>query len=428
MSEEVERVTGKTGYRRLLRASTFRNFFFNQVLTNLGDGLLATGSVYAATTLDVPAWGLGLVGGALTIPKAVVGPLGGVISDRTDIKYLLVAGETLRVAAAGLLFAFFASGAGSLWLLVVLAGLASAVPGLAMPAAKSLIPKLVAADDLQAANGLAQAVVWPAFFIGSGLLAVVAVTGSSSLPFFVVGVLLSVSILALWRIPRQPRRAVGQRAVKLSVRRDVVAGYQELRGEQVLHRRMVTYGLFTLFWRGTFLVLIPLVVLQHTHSTPLVFGSLTFVNGASEFVASLIIGRVTLRRPLVFTFACEILLGVSLLGILVSLQLPIPEIALFPSVVLIGIAAASIDVPLVTIVHQRIGEDNIGKVFSFWVTMGSAGGAAGALLFGLYFDSVPLGPGTLLVAVVAVLIGVAQLTWARRATAAPIWAGASESS
>jgi hypothetical protein len=93
------------------------------------------------------------------------------------------------------------------------------------------------------------------------LLAVVAVTGSSSLPFFVVGVLLSVSLLALWRIPRQPRRAVGQRAVKLSVRRDVMAGYRELRGEQVLHRRMVTYGLFTLIGIAAASIDVPLIMI-----------------------------------------------------------------------------------------------------------------------------------------------------------------------
>jgi MFS transporter, DHA3 family, macrolide efflux protein len=408
------------GYLRLLRASAFRNFIVSQVLTNLGDGLLATGSVYAATTLGVSAWGLGLVGGALTIPKAVVGPFGGVLSDRMDIKYFLVCGEVLRVLAVGLLFAFFAADMGSLWLLVVLTGVASAVPGLALPAGKSLIPKLVAAADLQAANGLAQAIMWPAFFIGSGLLGVVALSGSSSLPFLVVGVLLSVSVLALWRIPRQARRAVGQRAGPISLRRDLVTGYQELRGEQALHRRIVTYGLFTFIWRGTLQVLIPLAVLQHAQSPPWVYGSLMFVNGAAEFAAALAIGRLTLRRPLAFTFGCEILLAGSLLGILASLQLPFPEVALFPSVVLIGFAAATIEIPLITIVQQRIGEDNVGKVFSYWVTIGSAGGAAGSLLFGLYFDSVPLRLGTLLLAVFAVLVSVALLTWSRRAAAAPI--------
>jgi MFS transporter, DHA3 family, macrolide efflux protein len=418
----------KLGYRTVVKVVAFRRFLGSQVLTNLSDGLFATAAVLVATTLDFSAAKLGVLVSLMTISRGFLGPVGGVISDRVNLKHLLVTTEVLRAAGAGLLFALLALGLGSFWVLVALGTLVSAGTALAVPATKSLIPRLVDKDELQLANGLVQAVTWPAYFLGSGVLALLVLAGLQSVAFLVVALFFvgSSTLLALL-----PERA-GQRTrvpSRSGLLREVADGYHELRTHPVMHTRVLTYGVFTFLWRGSLQVLIPLAVLTHLRSPAWVYGALIFVNGASELAANLVIGRLRLRRPLVFTFGCELVLGAALLGIAGSFQLPVPEVGLFLSVLLIGVAAATVDIPLTTVVQQQTDEQYLGKVMSYWVTIGSTGGAAGTFCFGLYYGLVPIQLGTLLLGLSVLALGALLLTWAGRRSVpglVPDGAGAAE--
>ncbi|MDB9894696.1 MFS transporter [Reinekea sp.] len=405
----------QSGYLKLLKSKDYVPFFISQVLTNLSDGLLAVAIVYFAIQLQASPWQLGVITFFVTLSRGFLGPLGGLISDRMNKKTYLIGIEICRTLLMAGAFVLYINDLVDIWGLMVIGTLVSTLFAISVPAAKAIIPKLVADHELQLANGLIQTVTWPAFFLGSGFLAIIITTGITAWTFLLVALAFLLSSILLLFIPLQATQPRSSGATtKLNMMTELLQGYRELKSDSVIHARVWAYGIFTFFWRGTLQILIPLAVISTLNSPAWVYGALMFVNGVAELIANLVVGKMRFHKPLVFTFLCEILIGLGLLAIFAAFALPVPEVGVFIGVILIGIAAATIDIPLLTVIQKNVAEQNVGKVISYWFTIGSAGGALGNLFMGLYFEFVPIQIGTAILGAIVFLLGLQMMAWARR--------------
>jgi DHA3 family macrolide efflux protein-like MFS transporter len=405
----------QSGYLKLLKSKDYVPFFISQVLTNLSDGLLAVAIVYFAIQLQASPWQLGVITFFVTLSRGFLGPLGGLISDRMNKKTYLIGIEICRTLLMAGAFVLYINDLVDIWGLMVIGTLVSTLFAISVPAAKAIIPKLVADHELQLANGLIQTVTWPAFFLGSGFLAIIITTGITAWTFLLVALAFLLSSILLLFIPLQATQPTSSGATtKLNMMTELLQGYRELKSDSVIHARVWAYGIFTFFWRGTLQILIPLAVISTLNSPAWVYGALMFVNGVAELIANLVVGKMRFHKPLVFTFLCEILIGLGLLAIFAAFALPVPEVGIFIGVILIGIAAATIDIPLLTVIQKNVAEQNVGKVISYWFTIGSAGGALGNLFMGLYFEFVPIRIGTAILGAIVFVLGLQMMAWARR--------------
>lgn len=406
----------RSSYLTLLKSRVYLPFFISQVLTNLSDGLLAIAIVYFAVALDASPWELGVITFAITLSRGFLGPIGGVLADKFNKRTYLICVEVLRTLLMLLLFALYTFDQTNIWGLMCFAVLVSTLFAVSVPAAKAVIPRLVKDSELQLANGLIQTVTWPAYFLGSGLLAVFLSLKVVDWVFLVIALFFAFSCVMLLALPPLVSKSATSDASEpnLGFWSQILAGYAEMRSDSVMHARVWTYGIFTFFWRGTLQILIPLAVLVQLKSPEWVFGALMFVNGAGEFIANLVVGKMKLYRPLVFTFLCEVLLGLGMLCLFSSFYLPVPEVGLFSGALMIGIAAATIDIPLLTVIQKNVAEKNVGKVISYWFTIGSAGGALGNLALGIFFEFVSIKTGTFLLGVGVLAIGLVMINWARK--------------
>ncbi|MFT5008064.1 MAG: DHA3 family macrolide efflux protein-like MFS transporter [Granulosicoccus sp.] len=405
----------QSGYLKLLKSKDYVPFFISQVLTNLSDGLLAVAIVYFAIQLQASPWQLGVITFFVTLSRGFLGPLGGLISDRMNKKTYLIGIEICRTLLMAGAFVLYINDLVDIWGLMVIGTLVSTLFAISVPAAKAIIPKLVADHELQLANGLIQTVTWPAFFLGSGFLAIIITTGITAWTFLLVALAFLLSSILLLFIPLQATQPTSSGATtKLNMMTELLQGYRELKSDSVIHARVWAYGIFTFFWRGTLQILIPLAVISTLNSPAWVYGALMFVNGVAELIANLVVGKMRFHKPLVFTFLCEILIGLGLLAIFAAFALPVPEVGIFIGVILIGIAAATIDIPLLTVIQKNVAEQNVGKVISYWFTIGSAGGALGNLFMGLYFEFVPIQIGTAILGAIVFVLGLQMMAWARR--------------
>ena len=405
----------QSGYLKLLKSKDYVPFFISQVLTNLSDGLLAVAIVYFAIQLQASPWQLGVITFFVTLSRGFLGPLGGLISDRMNKKTYLIGIEICRTLLMAGAFVLYINDLVDIWGLMVIGTLVSTLFAISVPAAKAIIPKLVADHELQLANGLIQTVTWPAFFLGSGFLAIIITTGITAWTFLLVALAFLLSSILLLFIPLQATQPRSSGATtKLNMMTELLQGYRELKSDSVIHARVWAYGIFTFFWRGTLQILIPLAVISTLNSPAWVYGALMFVNGVAELIANLVVGKMRFHKPLVFTFLCEILIGLGLLAIFAAFALPVPEVGVFIGVILIGIAAATIDIPLLTVIQKNVAEQNVGKVISYWFNIGSAGGALGNLFMGLYFEFVPIQIGTAILGAIVFLLGLQMMAWARR--------------
>jgi MFS family permease len=404
--------SARQGYLPLLRSRRFAPFFISQILTNLGDGLLSVSVIYYAIKMGASTGFLGAVVFAITLTRGLLGPLGGGLSDLLDRRRYVITLEVLRTLCVLLVPLLYQAGLLTLPLLAVMGVVISTLFAISVPAAKTVIMELVEKEELQRANGLIQTITWPAFFLGSGLLALMQDRVSPAGLFLVIGIMFAVSSLLLWQLPKNLTPPAPRRLTLSLFMQELKLGYQVLEVDKVMRARILLYAVFTFFWRGSLQICIPLLVLRHLNSPHWVYGSLMFANGVAEFLANLYVGKRHLFRPLVFTYLCEILLGAGLVLLAASLWLPFTLVWLFVSVILIGFAAATIDIPLMTVIQKQVDGAHIGKVVSYWFTLGSCGGAAGSLMFGLLFDVMPVLEGILLSGLACLLIGVLCYLWA----------------
>ena len=145
--------TRSVSYWGLVRGNkNFRNLWYGQIISLMGDwfNLIAT----AILTANLTHSGLA-VGGLFVIrslAQFLISPLGGVLADRFDRKWLLIWSDISRFfIVLGFLFVKDAS---QIWLLYTLTALQLGISGIFAPTRNAILPDLVAEGEIGVANAL----------------------------------------------------------------------------------------------------------------------------------------------------------------------------------------------------------------------------------------------------------------------------------
>ncbi|NMO55116.1 MFS transporter [Actinoplanes sp. TBRC 11911] len=163
-----------------LRHRQFRLLWTGMSASLIGDGILLVALAWQVYDLfGVPA-AMSAVGVALSVPQIATLLFGGVVSDRYDPRHIMLVSDLLRGLIMGGLAMLSLSGLLTLPLMLVLIAGYGAAAGFFGPAFDSLVPRLVPASELVAANALDQFVRPAGLQILGPLLggAVIAVGGS----------------------------------------------------------------------------------------------------------------------------------------------------------------------------------------------------------------------------------------------------------
>src|SRR3984957_249076 len=94
----------RKGSFRALRSKPFRLYFSGQVVSASGTFLQQTAIGWLVFKLTGSASSLGLVLAVGGLPSLILGPWGGTIADRADLRRLLIVTQTLFGILAGILF------------------------------------------------------------------------------------------------------------------------------------------------------------------------------------------------------------------------------------------------------------------------------------------------------------------------------------
>ena len=156
----VTAVTG--GYRRLLANQRFRRLWYAQFVSGIGDWLvigflmplvtkLSGGSAFAVAGILI----------AKIIPALVLSSFTGVLVDRFDRRKVMIAADLVRMVLA--LALVWTKSLAVIYLVVLLMETASLF---FWPARNSLIPYLVADEDIVSANGLSYTTQQASMLVG----------------------------------------------------------------------------------------------------------------------------------------------------------------------------------------------------------------------------------------------------------------------
>lgn len=195
-------------------------------LSDAGDAIWTIALAWTAVQVASPAMA-GTVVAAGTIPRAVVLLLGGVVADRYDARRVMIAANSVRVAALVTTAVWVTVEAPSIGVLFAAAITFGITDAIYEPSASTISRQLVRPADMPAYGGLMQTGTRLGTMLGSAvggfLVAHAGLQGSASVDALTfVGV---IAFLAIWLKPRYPLARAEQEPVLRSIR----SGFGHLR-------------------------------------------------------------------------------------------------------------------------------------------------------------------------------------------------------
>lgn len=195
----------------------YRYTWIGQVVSEIGDHFnnIAVFSLAVATTKS----GLVVSGIMLSraVPAMLIGPAAGVVLDRLNRKYVMIASDLIRaVVALGFIFTV---GRKDTWLLYLLSALLMAASPFFTSGRASILPSIATREELHTANSLTQTTQWTTLAIGTFLGGTSVMTFGYQWAFAGNALSFLISALCIWQLflPgrgfRPPRRAITEAEV-----------------------------------------------------------------------------------------------------------------------------------------------------------------------------------------------------------------------
>jgi MFS family permease len=255
----------------------------------LGDGVFLVAMVWQAYELwNAPA-ALSLLGIGMTIPTLVFLLPAGVLSDRLDRRSLMLWSDIGRAVVIAALAVLSLTGLLTFWELMALVALYGVGTAFFTPAFEAIVPDIVPAADLAAANSLDQFVrpialrlAGPA--LGGGLVAAVGTGAAFALD--AASFVASAVAVFLMRPPAHPRSehvASSASAVK--------EGLRFVRSRVWLWGTLLSAAIAYLAFMGPAEVLLPYLVKNELHASASDLGLVFAAGGVGAIGAALIMGQ-----------------------------------------------------------------------------------------------------------------------------------------
>ncbi|MFI1395318.1 MFS transporter [Streptomyces sp. NPDC020681] len=194
-----------------LRTSVhYRRLWFGNTVSWLGQGMTALAISLQVYDITRSTFAVGLVGLFSMVPLLVFGLYGGAIADTVDRRKL---GLVSASGSAGLSVALAAAaiaGYHHVWFLYCVVALQAVCAAVNQPARSAMIPRLLPAEQLPAANALNSMTMTSGMLVGPMLGGLIVGFSGYQTAYLIDAVAFSASLYAMWRLPSMlPERADG---------------------------------------------------------------------------------------------------------------------------------------------------------------------------------------------------------------------------
>jgi MFS family permease len=311
--EALDRPGGLSSVNLLapLRHRDFRLLWAGMTISLLGDGIFLVAVAWEAYVLwNAPA-ALSIVGIGMTVPTIAFLLPGGVVTDRLDRRRVMLAADAVRAAAVAGLAALALAGVLRFWELVALVAVYGIGTAFFTPAFDAVVPDLLPARDLPAANSLDQFVRPVALRLAGPALGGWLVGVATGTAFVVDAVSFAASGAAVLAM-RPPRaRAEAPEPAWAALK----AGLRFVRRRVWLWGTLLSAALAYLAFLGPTEVLLPYVVKNDLHASARSLGLVFAAGGVGAVGAALAMGqRGQPRRDVTFIYAVWTLATLAVAG------------------------------------------------------------------------------------------------------------------
>nr|WP_186811724.1 MFS transporter [Paenibacillus xylanexedens] len=314
-----------------------------------------------------------------TIPQIIFGMVAGVATDRFNRKKIVMFCNAIRavlMVVMGLL-------AFSSLLNEIIFMLASFILGFlrlfAMTAYRAAMPGIVHKEQLMKANSITNSVRMGFWLIGP-LFAGFSLTLLSTGQIMIMNaILFIISVFLL--MPVQIKQVKVEHKNK-NLFKDLGVGLKLVSQDRLIFSIFITFAAFTCFGRGI-AHLGNLMVSNEIGLDSSGFGVLSSADGFGYLIAGIIMARLAIKNKYRTMMLAWLGGGIAFLFMPFSDSIWLPLILLF----MVGITQPFVDVPLVTLVQQRVADEHLGKVFGFHTVTIWIGEFMAYSLFGYLFGA-----------------------------------------
>jgi MFS family permease len=280
MREPVEELGGARAALSLLRSNRdFRRLYVASLISLGGDWFLAVALFGLALELTSSAVSVAILIASQELPFFLMSPVGGVLSDRLNRKWLMVVCDAARAALC--LGFLVVQDAGSMWIAYVLLAVISSFSAVFDPASSAAFPNLVEPRDLGPANALFGSAWGTMLAVGAALGGIVAAALGRDAAFLIDAATFAVSGLLIAGIKR---RFAEEHTVKPDAH-VVRATIETARFARRDHRVLALLGVKAGFGLGAgVLVLISVLALQEYDAGDMGIGILMSARGVGALI------------------------------------------------------------------------------------------------------------------------------------------------
>ncbi len=344
-------------YVRVLRHPRYRRLWLAQLISNAGDTLNYIALMLLVLRLTGSGLALSTTALFQILPMILIAPIAGVLIDRLNRKYILIASDVVRGVLA---LALSLTQEMSVVYLLVL-GLALATTFF-NPTKNTVIPMLLSEEDLLAANSIGWSSEQLVQIIASALAgAVITFSGTTlafqlnSLSFFV-----SAALLATVAVPSLRAASETNSPSLHNFANDLREGLSFARHDPFIGRLLIVQMLASLAVGGTSALLVVLSS-AHLQLEPAGFASLLIAIGFGALIGPFLFAAFVRdpRKPH-YLLAPYLIRGIGDILIALLMPLPIALVLLF----IYGLCTSTGSVVYQSLMQSRVPPERQGRAFT----------------------------------------------------------------
>jgi MFS family permease len=268
---------------RSLRQPNYLMYSGGQLVSMTGTWMQAMALSWITYSLTNSALLLGLVGVCTNIPVLFFSLLGGKVADRYDRRRVLIIGQWLSMAIAGVLTLLVFTDSLTVWMILLLSFAAGTVSAFEVPSRQAFVADLVHGQDMVNAISINSVIFNMTRVVGPALGAIALAGTGPTVCFAINTVSFSAAIFTLYklRLEAKPRKE-GEEEKSASISEGLRAAF----GNPQI-RNILVLTAFTSFFGFQFAALLPVFVKDVFNASPSALGFLSAASAVGALASSL---------------------------------------------------------------------------------------------------------------------------------------------
>ncbi len=396
----------------------YRLFFWGQAISLVGTWMqqVAQGWLVLQISGGDPLW-LGVVAAAQFVPVMIFGLFAGILADVLPKRQTLLAVQVVMMSLAVILAVLTATGAITVWMVVVLAvmlGMANAVD---MPVRQSFAYEMVGPRDVGNAVSINAAMFNGARVIGPAVAGLTIGAFGIAIAFAINAVSFLAVIVGLTMMRDEDLHRARLLARPRTVRQvadNLAEGLRYVRRTPIVLMAVTVVGLVATFGMN-FMVIIPPLAQDVLNSDASGYGFLMTASGLGALGAA--VGLVVAGKPRAGRIVIgAIVLGVASVALAFSTSYPLSMLLMIP----IGAGGITMAATANATIQLSVPDGLRGRVMSVYTTVFAASIPIGGLATGALGSTIGVLPTIAVGGVLSLATGLGGVVWYRRIRATAV--------